>query len=58
MKAKNLLLKSGKNFSARGADRTIRMSWTIADLAGHSQPTVDDVEQALIFRDGNGNWQS
>jgi magnesium chelatase family protein len=57
-KAKNLLLKSGKNFSARGADRTIRMSWTIADLAGHSQPTVDDVEQALIFRDGNGNWQS
>lgn len=56
--AKLLLLKSGKQFSARGADRVIRIAWTIADLAGHSTPTIDDVEQALIFRDGNGNWQA
>lgn len=53
--ARTLLLKSGRNFSARGADRTIRIAWTIADLAGHVSPTLDDVEQALIFREGS--WQ-
>lgn len=56
--AKLLLLKSGKHFSARGADRVIRIAWTIADLADHDFPTVEDVEQALIFRDGNGSWQA
>lgn len=56
--AKTLLLKSGKSFSARGADRTLRIAWTIADLAGNPEPTISDVEQALIFRDGNGSWQN
>ena len=55
--AKNLLLKSAKNFSARGADRTMRIAWTIADLADHEYPTKTDVEEALIFRDGDGSWQ-
>lgn len=56
--AKTLLLKSGKSFSARGADRTLRIAWTIADLAGNPEPELADVEQALIFRDGNGSWQN
>jgi hypothetical protein len=56
-KAKQLLLKSAKSFSARGIDRTIRIAWTIADLADHPEPTISDIEQALIFRDGNGSWQ-
>ena len=54
---RSLLIKSGKNFSARGADRTIRLAWTISDLNGHDQPTLTDLEEALIFRDGNGSWQ-
>lgn len=54
---RSLLIKSGKNFSARGADRTIRLAWTISDLNGHESPTISDLEEALIFRDGNGSWQ-
>ncbi|MBW8486028.1 YifB family Mg chelatase-like AAA ATPase [Actinomadura parmotrematis] len=33
--------------SARGLDRVLRVAWTIADLAGHDQPTADDVGGAL-----------
>ena len=51
------LLKNAKQFSARGVDRTIRLAWTIADLADHETPTIDDLTEALIFRDGNGSWQ-
>ncbi|MGO3884998.1 MAG: YifB family Mg chelatase-like AAA ATPase [Mycetocola sp.] len=42
-------LEAGR-ISMRGYDRVRRVSWTIADLAGHSRPTRDDVEQALYFR--------
>lgn len=56
--AKRLLLTSGRNFSARGIDRTIRLAWTIADLADHDQPNLQDMERALIFRDGDGSWQN
>lgn len=34
----------------RGADRAMRVAWTIADLAGSPQPRVDDVVAALSFR--------
>jgi magnesium chelatase family protein len=38
--------------SARGLDRVLRMSWTIADLAGRTSPNADDVAEALFFRSG------
>lgn len=37
--------------SMRGADRVIRMAWTLADLAGHVRPNREDVAAALCFRD-------
>jgi magnesium chelatase family protein len=37
--------------SARGADRCIRIAWTLADLAEKDSPDTDDVAAALEFRD-------
>jgi magnesium chelatase family protein len=37
--------------TARGADRCLRVAWTLSDLAGRDQPTADDVAAALEFRD-------
>lgn len=37
--------------SARGADRCLRVAWTLADLDGSSQPDADHVAAALEFRD-------
>lgn len=37
--------------SLRGADRVVRMAWTLADLAGRVRPDRDDVATALSFRD-------
>jgi magnesium chelatase family protein len=42
-------LRSGE-LTARGADRALRLAWTIGDLAGHARPDRDDVEAALYFR--------
>lgn len=36
--------------SIRGVDRSLRVAWTLADLAGRSMPEVDDVALALSFR--------
>lgn len=36
----------------RGYDRTLRLAWTIADLAGHPAPTVRDVGRALFMKKG------
>ena len=33
--------------SARGADRIIRMSWTLADLAGVIRPRLEEIGAAL-----------
>jgi magnesium chelatase family protein len=38
--------------SARGFDRVLRLSWTVADLAGHVAPTAVDLSEALYFRTG------
>jgi len=38
--------------SNRGVDRVLKVSWTLADLAGRAQPSVDDVHQALCLRSG------
>lgn len=48
------LLDHGLNIgavTARGADRCMRVSWTLADLAGVDLPTADHVSAALEFRD-------
>lgn len=37
--------------TARGADRCLRLAWTLADLAGVDTPGVDEVAAALEFRD-------
>ena len=37
--------------TARGADRALRVSWTLADLAGGVVPGLDEVGAALDFRD-------
>jgi magnesium chelatase family protein len=43
--------------SARGADRVVRVAWTVADLAGHDAPTLTDVGTALACREpGDGAW--
>lgn len=42
--------------TARGADRIARMAWTCADLAGRDHPSVDDVANAVVFRDAAGRW--
>ncbi|PWJ56405.1 magnesium chelatase family protein [Quadrisphaera granulorum] len=34
----------------RGLDRVLRVSWTLADLAGRAQPGAEDVERALSWR--------
>ncbi|GGC60898.1 YifB family Mg chelatase-like AAA ATPase [Hoyosella rhizosphaerae] len=36
--------------SARGADRAMRVAWTIADLADEDVPTCEHIERALSFR--------
>ena len=36
--------------SIRGVDRTTRVAWTVADLAGHDRPSVEDVTTAMGFR--------
>ena len=36
--------------SIRGVDRTLRVAWTLADLAGRTQPGVDEITSALGFR--------
>jgi len=36
--------------SIRGADRTMRVAWTLSDLAGRTSPGRDEVAVALSFR--------
>jgi magnesium chelatase family protein len=38
--------------TARGADRVLRVAWTVADLAGRDQPTRLDVAEAVGIRLG------
>jgi magnesium chelatase family protein len=37
--------------TARGADRCLRIAWTLADLAGTERPDADHVAAALEFRE-------
>ncbi|MBY8879459.1 YifB family Mg chelatase-like AAA ATPase [Actinacidiphila acidipaludis] len=38
--------------TARGLDRVLRVSWTLADLAAHPRPDAGDVLKALQLRSG------
>ncbi|MCV7279631.1 YifB family Mg chelatase-like AAA ATPase [Mycolicibacterium flavescens] len=38
--------------SLRGMDRTLRVAWTLADLAGRTSPVLEDITTALSFRQG------
>jgi len=38
--------------SVRGADRVIKVAWTLADLAGKPRPTGEEVSEALALRLG------
>lgn len=49
----DLFLRDGR-ITARGADRALRLAWTLADLRGADRPGEDDVAQALMFRDRGG----
>jgi magnesium chelatase family protein len=53
MKPLRAALDRGR-LSIRGADRTLRVAWTLADLAGRTSPGVDQVCTALSFRQGGG----
>lgn len=43
-------LRSG-HLSARSADRALRVAWTLADLSGAAYPGVEQVENAMSFRE-------
>lgn len=38
--------------SMRGYERTLRLGWTLADLAGKPRPERDEIRQALTLRNG------
>ncbi len=40
--------------SIRGVDRTLRVAWTLADLAGRTSPGMEEVSTALSFRQAGG----
>jgi len=40
----------------RGADRVLRVAWTLADLAGRDVPSVADVGEAMALRTGEVAW--
>ena len=41
--------------SARGLDRSLRVAWSIADLAGGQRPSKQDVMQALALRNAGAH---
>jgi magnesium chelatase family protein len=45
-------LYSAGRLTARGFDRVVRLAWTLADLEGKPQPTVDLTHQAFQLRTG------
>ena len=39
-----------QRLSLRGVDRTLRLAWTLADLAGRTSPSIDDVAAGIDLR--------
>lgn len=48
-------VRSGR-LSARGVDKVVRISWTLADLQGHDRPSRTDLAAALGLR--QDSWRS
>ncbi|MFW0784658.1 YifB family Mg chelatase-like AAA ATPase [Gordonia sp. CPCC 206044] len=48
-----LFLRDGR-VTARGADRAIRLAWTLSDLKGTDRPTETEIAEALLYRDRGG----
>jgi magnesium chelatase family protein len=46
------------NLSMRGADRVLRVAWTLADLRGANRPGSDEVAAAMSMRGGEWAWAS
>lgn len=44
--------------SMRGADRVLRVAWTLADLDGDARPGADHVAGAMVLRGGGLAWAS
>jgi magnesium chelatase family protein len=42
--------------SMRGADRVLRVAWTLADLDGVARPGADHVANAMVLRGGGLAW--
>lgn len=49
-----LFLRDGR-ITARGADRALRLAWTLADLRGRERPAESEVAEALLYRDRGGH---
>lgn len=43
--------------SARGADRVLRVAWSIADLQHAHKPTADHLAWALTYREAGSAWR-
>jgi magnesium chelatase family protein len=41
-----------EHLTARGLHKVMRVSWTLADMKGHSRPTLEDVQEAHGLREG------
>jgi magnesium chelatase family protein len=41
-----------ERITARGLHKVIRLSWTLADMAGRKQPGLREVQSAFQLRDG------
>lgn len=42
-----------ERLTARGLHKVVRLSWTLADLQGHSTPNLSDVQRAYSLREGS-----
>jgi magnesium chelatase family protein len=49
-------LRDGAGLSLRGADRVLRVAWTLTDLAGRGRPGRPEVAQALAMRTEELAW--
>ncbi len=41
-----------EHISARGLHKVMRIAWSIADLAGHDRPNLEDTQKAFELREG------
>jgi magnesium chelatase family protein len=53
---KFMVSKLSQSISARGFDRILKLSWTLADLHQRERPDESDVVQAAALRDAQGTW--